>query len=93
MTKTVLDPVLQLVQQIAEQDIMLRAVDKTDNQGEPCRYCVDDQIVNVGRNMVTLHGFGPDGERGTADCCIRCIPAVASEWFSPLYAVVAEVAR
>jgi hypothetical protein len=88
MTKTVLDPTLYLVQQIAELDITLRAVNSTDNQGEPCQHC---QVLDH-HNAVTLHGFGPDGEAGTADCCVHCIPA-ASEWFNPLYSMVAEVAR
>lgn len=88
MTKTVLDPTLYLVQQLAELEITLRAVDRTDNQGEPCQHC-----QTLGHlNTVTLNGFGPDGERGTADCCVHCIPA-ASGWFNPMYAVVAEVAR
>lgn len=89
MTKTVLDPTLYLVQQLAEGEVTLRAVDHTDNQGEPCAHCQTLGHVNT----ATLAGFDNDGERGSADCCVYCIAAVAAEWFSPLYAVVAQVAR
>lgn len=89
MTKKVLEPALWLMQQLSELEVQLRAVDRTDNQGEPCQYCE----VHGHVNMVTLHGFGSDGERGTADCCVYCVPAVVAEWFNPMYATVAEVAR
>jgi hypothetical protein len=89
MTKTLLDPALHLVQAISEQEITLRAVAHTDNQGEPCEHCQVSRHVN----MVTLHGFDSAGERTTADCCAACIPAVATEYFHPLYGIVAEVAR
>lgn len=89
MTKTIFDPTLHLVQQLAEQEITLRAVDSTDNQGEPCEHCQTYRHVNT----ATLYGRDGDWNRITADCCVFCIPAVAAEKFHPLYGVRAEVAR
>jgi hypothetical protein len=84
-----LDPVLYLVQQLSELDAKLHAVDSTDNQGEPCQHCG----VPLHRNAATIYGFDGAGERTTADCCVRCIPAVATEYFDALYAMRIEVAR
>ena len=94
MTKTILDPALELVRLISEQEIKLVAADHTDNQGEPCDFC-DRPASWPGWavNTVTLYGYGDDGEQSTRDCCIRCAPAVASQYFNPLYGVIAEVAR
>jgi hypothetical protein len=89
MTKTLLDPTLYLVQQVSELDLTLRPVDTTDNQGEPCQHCQ----TTGHQNMVTIYGFDTNGERTTGDCCVYCIAAVAAEYFSPLYGLVAEVAR
>jgi hypothetical protein len=89
MTKTVLDPTLRLVQKLAEQEVTLRAVDHTDNEGEPCEHCQ----MRGRANTVTLYGYNGDGERITVDCCVHCVPAVAGEYFHPLYGVRAEVAR
>jgi hypothetical protein len=89
MTKTLFDPVLYLVQQLAEGQIALRSVDHTDNEGEPCQHCQMGQHVN----NVTVYGFDDGGERTTADCCVYCIPAVAAEYFDSCYGVRAEVGR
>lgn len=89
MTKTIVDPTLMLVQQLSELRIMLRAVDATDNQGEPCEHCQDQRRANG----VTLYGTDKDGEHSTADCCVQCIPVVVFEHFNQNHTILAEVAR
>lgn len=89
MTKTLFDPALYLVQQLAEGRITLLAVDHTDNEGEPCQHCQMGQHVN----NATVYGFDDEGENTTADCCVHCIPSVASEYFDICYGIRAEIAR
>jgi hypothetical protein len=69
------EAVVAFAQALARLGVDLIPVTRVDNQGEPCEHC---QLL--GRDIAaTLYGI-QDGQEDSADCCIPCLPVVASEF-------------